>query len=54
MKPNINVFAYVNNKYCSFFVFVKVVNETLRLGNVVRFIHRKAIKDVHYKGKKLI
>ncbi|KAG5062268.1 hypothetical protein AAZX31_02G054100 [Glycine max] len=27
-----------------------VVNETLRLGNVVRFIHRKAIKDVHYKG----
>ncbi|WJX89844.1 hypothetical protein P8452_71809 [Trifolium repens] len=27
-----------------------VVNETLRLGNVVRFLHRKAIKDVHYKG----
>ncbi|CAL5197606.1 unnamed protein product [Lathyrus oleraceus] len=27
-----------------------VVNETLRLGNVVRFLHRKAIKDVWYKG----
>lgn len=27
-----------------------VINETLRLGNVVRFLHRKAIKDVHYKG----
>lgn len=30
--------------------FVKVVNETLRLGNVVRFLHRKALKDVNYKG----
>ncbi|KAF7828844.1 cytochrome P450 90B1 [Senna tora] len=27
-----------------------VVNETLRLGNVVRFLHRKAIKDIQYKG----
>ncbi|XAR73874.1 hypothetical protein NMG60_11007992 [Bertholletia excelsa] len=27
-----------------------VVNETLRYGNVVRFLHRKAIKDVRYKG----
>ncbi|XP_028775597.1 cytochrome P450 90B1-like [Neltuma alba] len=27
-----------------------VVNETLRLGNVVRFLHRKAIKDIRYKG----
>ncbi|KAK4262182.1 hypothetical protein QN277_027767 [Acacia crassicarpa] len=28
-----------------------VVNETLRLGNVVRFLHRKVIKDnVRYKG----
>ncbi|TKY55813.1 steroid 22-alpha-hydroxylase [Spatholobus suberectus] len=27
-----------------------VVNETLRLGNVVRFLHRKALKDVRYKG----
>ncbi|KAK7367410.1 hypothetical protein VNO80_09422 [Phaseolus coccineus] len=27
-----------------------VVNETLRLGNVVRFLHRKALKDVNYKG----
>ncbi|KAL2333700.1 hypothetical protein Fmac_014913 [Flemingia macrophylla] len=34
----------------SFFVIGKVVNETLRLGNVVRFLHRKAIKDVRYKG----
>ncbi|XP_058228633.1 cholesterol 22-monohydroxylase CYP90B51 [Rhododendron vialii] len=27
-----------------------VINETLRFGNVVRFLHRKAIKDVKYKG----
>ncbi|KQK22730.1 cytochrome P450 90B2 [Brachypodium distachyon] len=27
-----------------------VINETLRLGNVVRFLHRKVIRDVHYKG----
>ncbi|KAL6596338.1 hypothetical protein ACP70R_047702 [Stipagrostis hirtigluma subsp. patula] len=28
----------------------KVINETLRLGNVVRFLHRKVIRDVHYNG----
>ncbi|KAH7689862.1 steroid 22-alpha-hydroxylase protein [Dioscorea alata] len=27
-----------------------VINETLRLGNIVKFLHRKAIKDVQYKG----
>ncbi|KAJ6682117.1 hypothetical protein OIU74_020376 [Salix koriyanagi] len=27
-----------------------VINETLRLGNVVRFLHRKAVRDVRYKG----
>ncbi|KAJ3674076.1 hypothetical protein LUZ60_006068 [Juncus effusus] len=27
-----------------------VINETLRLGNVVRFLHRKTIRDVNYKG----
>ncbi|KAA8531868.1 hypothetical protein F0562_006415 [Nyssa sinensis] len=27
-----------------------VASETLRLGNVVRFLHRKAIRDVRYKG----
>uniref|UniRef100_A0A1D1XDX6 Cytochrome P450 90B1 n=1 Tax=Anthurium amnicola TaxID=1678845 RepID=A0A1D1XDX6_9ARAE len=27
-----------------------VISETLRLGNVVRFVHRKAIRDVQYKG----
>ncbi|MED6151746.1 hypothetical protein PIB30_085389 [Stylosanthes scabra] len=27
-----------------------VVNETLRLGNVVRYLHRKALKDIQYKG----
>ncbi|PIN24137.1 Cytochrome P450 CYP4/CYP19/CYP26 subfamily [Handroanthus impetiginosus] len=27
-----------------------VVSETLRLGNVVRFLHRKALKNVRYKG----
>jgi len=32
---------------------VKVINETLRLGNVVRFLHRKALKDVHYKGNSI-
>ncbi|XP_047334419.1 cytochrome P450 724B1-like [Impatiens glandulifera] len=28
----------------------KVINETLRLGNVVKFVHRKALKDIKYKG----
>ncbi|KAF2588405.1 hypothetical protein F2Q70_00040648 [Brassica cretica] len=28
-----------------------VINETLRLGNVVRFLHRKALRNVRYKGK---
>nr|CAD1832855.1 unnamed protein product [Ananas comosus var. bracteatus] len=27
-----------------------VINETLRLGNVVRFVHRRVIRDVHYNG----
>ncbi|KAH7665114.1 Cytochrome P450 B-class protein [Dioscorea alata] len=27
-----------------------VINETLRLGNIVKFLHRKTIKDVQYKG----
>ncbi|CDP02030.1 unnamed protein product [Coffea canephora] len=27
-----------------------VVSETLRLGNVVRFLHRKALRDVRYRG----
>ncbi|XP_074376137.1 cholesterol 22-monohydroxylase CYP90B51 isoform X2 [Apium graveolens] len=31
-----------------------VINETLRLGNVVRFLHRKAVKDVRYKGYDIV
>lgn len=31
-------------------MLMKVINETLRVGNVVRFLHRKTIKDVRYKG----
>ncbi|KAI3931273.1 hypothetical protein MKX01_040190 [Papaver californicum] len=27
-----------------------VINESLRCGNVVKFVHRKALKDVHFKG----
>ncbi|XP_031493957.1 cytochrome P450 90B1 isoform X1 [Nymphaea colorata] len=27
-----------------------VINETLRLGNVVSFLHRKALRDVRFKG----
>ncbi|XP_062107083.1 cytochrome P450 724B1-like [Humulus lupulus] len=27
----------------------KVINEALRLGNIVKFVHRKAIKDVRFK-----
>ncbi|CAL9198466.1 unnamed protein product [Musa hybrid cultivar] len=27
-----------------------VINETLRLGNVVRFVHRKVLQDLQYKG----
>nr|XP_034593812.1 cytochrome P450 724B1-like [Setaria viridis] len=28
----------------------RVINETLRCGNVVKFVHRRALKDVRYKG----
>ncbi|PHU11915.1 hypothetical protein BC332_18845 [Capsicum chinense] len=31
----------------------EVINETLRLGNVDRFLHRKAVKDVRYKVDKI-
>ncbi|GAB2285165.1 hypothetical protein Dimus_019617 [Dionaea muscipula] len=29
---------------------LKVINESLRIGNVVKFVHRKALKDVKFKG----
>ncbi|RWW67679.1 hypothetical protein BHE74_00024854 [Ensete ventricosum] len=29
---------------------MKVINETLRLGNVVRFVHRKVLQDLQYKA----
>ncbi|KAM3286762.1 cytochrome [Capsicum chacoense] len=29
---------------------IMVINETLRCGNLVKFVHRKAIKDVEFKG----
>jgi hypothetical protein len=38
----------------NYFYHVKVINETLRLGNVVRFLHRKALKDVRYRGRMLV
>jgi len=39
---------YLGNKHGS--NFVKVINETLRLGNIARFTMRKAATDVEYKG----
>lgn len=30
-----------------------VIKEALRCGNVVKFVHRKAIKPIHYKGIKI-
>jgi hypothetical protein len=30
---------------------LQVINEALRCGNIVKFVHRKALKDVRYKGK---
>lgn len=32
-------------------MMLQVINETLRCGNIVKFVHRKALKDVRYKGK---
>ncbi|CAI9111151.1 OLC1v1011295C1 [Oldenlandia corymbosa var. corymbosa] len=29
---------------------MKVINEALRCGNLVKFVHRKAVKDVEFKG----
>lgn len=37
--------------YIYILCLVKVISETLRLGNVVRFLHRKALKDVRYRGR---
>lgn len=48
------IFCFIMKNYwvfCFVFCLMKVINETLRLGNVVRFLHRKALKDVRYKGK---
>lgn len=28
-----------------------LINEALRLGNVVKFVHRKAVKPIQFKGK---
>ncbi|RLN07721.1 hypothetical protein C2845_PM11G09480 [Panicum miliaceum] len=28
----------------------RVINETLRCGKIVKFVHRRALKDVKYKG----
>jgi hypothetical protein len=30
---------------------LQVINEALRCSNIVKFVHRKALKDVRYKGK---
>ena len=32
-------------------MLLQVINEALRCGNIVKFVHRKALKDVRYKGK---
>lgn len=29
----------------------QVVSETLRLGNIIKFVHRKAVTNVQFKGK---
>lgn len=31
-------------------VLIKVISEALRYGNIVKFVHRKALKDVKFKG----
>ncbi|KAG2542305.1 hypothetical protein PVAP13_9NG839300 [Panicum virgatum] len=44
------VSAPLNFPGTAYWKALKVINETLRLGNVVRFLHRKVIRDVHYNG----
>jgi cytochrome P450 len=34
-------------------VMLQVINETLRCGNIVKFLHRKALKDVRYNGNRV-
>lgn len=36
--------------YLLYIVLIKVINEALRYGNVVKFVHRKALKDVKFRG----
>lgn len=47
-SPNTGTLTWDDYKSMEF--TQNVINETLRLGNVVRFVHRKALRDVHFKG----
>lgn len=47
-SPNTRTLNWDDYKHMEF--TQNVINETLRLGNVVRFVHRKALRDVHFKG----
>lgn len=45
-----HIFMDINLIAC---VMLQVINETLRCGNIVKFLHRKALKDVRYNGNRL-
>lgn len=50
IKANIKKDGYLNSEDYKKMEFTQyVISETLRCGNIVKFVHRKAIKDVRFK-----
>lgn len=41
-------FAYIYTTMCT--SNCQVINEAMRCGNIVKFVHRKALKDVKFRG----
>lgn len=45
---NIILYFFVYTKFCT--SDCQVINEAMRCGNIVKFVHRKALKDVKFRG----
>lgn len=42
------LFLLIYSKFCT--SDCQVINEAMRCGNIVKFVHRKALKDVKFRG----
>jgi len=45
----LNSNEFLKQKFSNFFL-LKVISETLRLGGIIRFVHRRARTDIYFKG----